>query len=121
MYFEKIFSSILVTGLASVSIFQLILVRNRRVQALLLMFLDKTCFLYFKLRVYTPMRPFGPSMKLGPSFSTDVFELNMQVTFRNLHTRLVSWHYQPGVVLSQYYISRHINVQVHPWPPGLHR
>ena len=26
------------------------------------------------------MRPFGPSMKLGPSLSTDVFELNIQVT-----------------------------------------
>ena len=36
--------------------------------------------------------------KTGPSPSTDVFELDIQVTFRNLHTRLVSWHYQPGVV-----------------------
>ena len=26
------------------------------------------------------MSPFGPSMKLGPSLSTDVFELNIQVT-----------------------------------------
>ena len=69
------------------------------------------------------MRPFGPSMKLGPSLSTDVFELNIQVTLE-IFTQGCEYHdlalpaqcgYMNGVVLlSQLLHMKTINILLHP-------